>query len=765
MNFRRKIHWGLGIVVIMAAGAFFISGQSERKSLAETRRALRASGFKVDLSEFDLTTTEEMRRRVAVLTNALAFRADQSKISRRFEMQRAVLELTKLVGSNSALVVWREDRLPGQRGEDLWPVQRAISKDEDTELAAAILATVSGPIQFDFKAQAADSMTLPHLSAMRELSQRLELRVLTALHENDRDRAWTNLLALTRVVTAYEPEPVEVSKMVRWVSVADAFEGTWQALQAGGWQEERLAALQKEWESADFLGGLLGVEAFDGASMATVCQVERDQPGPPMGSWTELIRYPRHLLSAIHERFQHAAYRRHGSYEDEKEILLYYRDRESEMRRALQGQSWKEMRSLPGVTRVTPFRSKYPSLLQSLWNSRKLHRGGNSFLGQAAASETRRRLLVCAIALERYRGRHGFYPKVLQELAPEFLRTVPVDFMDGQLLRYRLGGDGHFILYSVGLNCIDQGGILPRWDPTRGVVRSLPDLMWPRPASADEVETARKEKIEEERRSVDRYQEMEAVARWRRSVERQASVEKLLAAPREGGTTEPMYRGRPLSEVLRQETTQGTNRLKLDDLLTLRPVTTGQEPELLTFEVPVAYDILTNLGSLYLILDPVERDHSEGGCLAGKFDCVRATNGNTLLLWNTIFESPGKHALQAGLEISERGQRPNVIFGPFTSVVLSNLVQFSLSSQFFDPRFGATFRLKLPEPEGVYTLEILSVTGGLIRTIRGSTSNGVITAFWDLLDDQGRRFHDDAFDSRFHVTLPGSGRSETFKGP
>jgi hypothetical protein len=41
----------------------------------------------------------------------------------------------------------------------------------------------------------------------------------------------------------------------------------------------------------------------------------------------------------------------------------------------------------------------------------------------------------------------------------------------------------------------------------------------------------------------------------------------------------------------------------------------------------------------------------------------------------------------------------------------------------------------------------------------------VIKVHWDLLDDHGSRWTNEAFDSVFQVTLLGSGRSQTLKGP
>jgi hypothetical protein len=41
-----------------------------------------------------------------------------------------------------------------------------------------------------------------------------------------------------------------------------------------------------------------------------------------------------------------------------------------------------------------------------------------------------------------------------------------------------------------------------------------------------------------------------------------------------------------------------------------------------------------------------------------------------------------------------------------------------------------------------------------IRTITGSTSNGIIEEHWDLTDNHGNKVTNTSFNSEFHVTLP-----------
>ena len=85
-----------------------------------------------------------------------------------------------------------------------------------------------------------------------------------------------------------------------------------------------------------------------------------------------------------------------------------------------------------------------------------------------------------AIAIERYRRKHGKLPEKLDELVPEFLPQVPVDPFDGQPLRYLIDEEGCRI-YSIGEDDTDDGG--------EGDLAGDPDVVFRvgRHAEADEA--------------------------------------------------------------------------------------------------------------------------------------------------------------------------------------------------------------------------------------------------------------------------------------
>ncbi|HEY5910824.1 MAG TPA: hypothetical protein VJA21_09500 [Verrucomicrobiae bacterium] len=64
-----------------------------------------------------------------------------------------------------------------------------------------------------------------------------------------------------------------------------------------------------------------------------------------------------------------------------------------------------------------------------------------------------------ACALERYRLTQGHYPDALAALTPGFIEKPPHDLVGGQSLRYRLTDDGGYLLYSIGWNEKDDGGV------------------------------------------------------------------------------------------------------------------------------------------------------------------------------------------------------------------------------------------------------------------------------------------------------------------
>jgi hypothetical protein len=84
-----------------------------------------------------------------------------------------------------------------------------------------------------------------------------------------------------------------------------------------------------------------------------------------------------------------------------------------------------------------------------------------------------------ACALERYYLAHGQYPDTLDALMPQFIQTIPHDLIGGQPLHYHRTSEGKFLLYSIGWNEKDDGGMPSPQNKIGGIEYANGDWVWP----------------------------------------------------------------------------------------------------------------------------------------------------------------------------------------------------------------------------------------------------------------------------------------------
>ena len=77
--------------------------------------------------------------------------------------------------------------------------------------------------------------------------------------------------------------------------------------------------------------------------------------------------------------------------------------------------------------------------------------------GAMAQIATDQAALACA--LEQYRLANGQFPETLGALVPRFISGLPHDVITGEPYKYRRTEAGQFMLYSVGWNEKDDGGV------------------------------------------------------------------------------------------------------------------------------------------------------------------------------------------------------------------------------------------------------------------------------------------------------------------
>ena len=491
------------LLALTAICVWLLLPNNKGKRAAEhVREDLRRQGFKTDISESDLSKAAGLGTNNDLLM--LAEQATRNMLSFRR------LDLMKPVSSNSAMVAWTEENpLATTINDNSWAELQEMVAERKSLLDKACEAVIAAPFRFK-TALPMSGDPIPDSLRVRVLSPAVATRTILALHEQNHLDAWTNLLALTRLVTAWQTEPIAMSHTIRFRWVATAHRITWEALQANDWTEAELVVLQHEWESPNFFDGLPETAALALAGTVAYCNFARQQPPPPGPTLREfasdLVNSPNRALFGATSGWRNARYRNIESYDDETAWLLYFRDCELDYRKAVTANSWAEIRDLPGATNCRP--SDWSKALPYSVGFGRIGPGGGwgwvsgwagvreqegqTLLERAAQAEATRRLIMTALAVKRFHFANHHYPESLAMLVPGFLKSVPKDFMDGKPLRYTRTGDDRFILYSVGLDCVDDHGQMlaekaaPPAGPGFGR-REWPDLVWPLPALPTEV--------------------------------------------------------------------------------------------------------------------------------------------------------------------------------------------------------------------------------------------------------------------------------------
>jgi hypothetical protein len=116
----------------------------------------------------------------------------------------------------------------------------------------------------------------------------------------------------------------------------------------------------------------------------------------------------------------------------------------------------------------------------------------DSVIRRTLEFQTQQQMALTVVGIQRYRLRTGRFPSGISDLIPEYLASVPNDFMNGKPLKYQLRPGGKdFLLYSVGEDGKDDSGDpAPKDERTYRQIWNGRDAVWPTAASAAEAEMA-----------------------------------------------------------------------------------------------------------------------------------------------------------------------------------------------------------------------------------------------------------------------------------
>jgi hypothetical protein len=307
---------------------------------------------------------------------------------------------------------------------------------------------------------------IPHLGNLRQVCRRLHLKACAELAAGQSENALEDVKLMLYLTGSVKGEPTLISYLVRIACLQLATQPIWEGLAEHAWSGAQLQQIQSHLQQYDFVADLKRpLDTERAAGFLTVDLIQKKGLGYLVAlenSGGEQVPPDRRRTMANVISF----FIPHGWYYQEK--LSYCRlfqvelegtydtahrrvspnriaSNTRELERAIQ------LRSPVGVFR-TVFIDHHVIAAMLL---RPLGRVPlRAAMAQTAADQT-----VLACALERYRLANGQFPERLDALVPQFISQLPNDVITGAPYKYRHTASGQFVLYSVGWNEKDDGGV------------------------------------------------------------------------------------------------------------------------------------------------------------------------------------------------------------------------------------------------------------------------------------------------------------------
>jgi len=263
---------------------------------------------------------------------------------------------------------------------------------------------------------------------------------------------------LLYVTDSLKEEPFLVSYLVRIACLQIALQPIWEGLAEHRWSEAQLQELQPRLQQYDLVADLnrpIGAEQAAGILTADLVRkkglayldaLRSDGSGNPMSRATA------NLIGRIVP----------GGWYDQEQ-LNYCRLFHVQLGNAVRTD---RRRVSPGETKSAAREFEQPmggSSFGAILHHRVIARMLLPALGnvprKSATAQITADQAVLACALERYRLANGKFPDQLEALTPRFIAKLPDDVLTGAPYKYRRTDDGQFVLYSVGWDEKDDGGL------------------------------------------------------------------------------------------------------------------------------------------------------------------------------------------------------------------------------------------------------------------------------------------------------------------
>ncbi len=403
----------------------------------------------------------------------------------------AAQELSDLVKKHSLALVRTGHAVPGsgpvyhKRETALRKLSKQESKDIPWDALAAEMAPLQEPLRrikeaarqptlaVDLDYSKGFAMRLDAIGPLLKACQYLGVDGLLLLHNGNVSDTIENVRTQLRIAQIPKDQPSAICQLTFQAMVGIAQLNTWEILHADGVTAAELEQLQAIWQAvrptSQYANTLrmeraIALPTFSGsADPFQIGSADKFKNGIKFTVWKMYFR----TTDEYQFLKDYQALLKHfdaGTKPNWPEIFTTSTEIEERLKRA------------GGV---------------SLWVCKMLNATLKGTLEKLAISEAIGNMTLTAIAIRRYQLAHaGALPKTLEDLTPQYFKTPPRDPMSGKPLVYKNEGSD-FLLYSVGLDGIDEGGNISSATekPPRGFT-DCKDIVWPRVAPVQALQPA-----------------------------------------------------------------------------------------------------------------------------------------------------------------------------------------------------------------------------------------------------------------------------------
>ncbi len=297
------------------------------------------------------------------------------------------------------------------------------------------------------------------------------VRALAELAAGQTERAADDTITIFQLAKAMTEEPRMLSQLTSQTNVMEGLQVLWEGLVAHRWSDAQLVDFSRELEKFDYLEAVVRSECFEQAYYDD--GLARNLSGPALDRWFKVGPEEHQWQYNLVEAF----FPRGWIYSDRIALLQNYRKSMAIVdvqHHRLDLEKLKAADGNPVQERFTdrklfddPLKIFVANLNTGLSGIIRLFSANQACLDEAQV----------ACALERFRLVHGQLPENLDELVPKFIGKLPTDIVSGGPLHYQRNADGHFLLYEVGWNGKNDGGVVVMQGGAPDTEKS--DWVWP----------------------------------------------------------------------------------------------------------------------------------------------------------------------------------------------------------------------------------------------------------------------------------------------